>query len=121
MAPVFGRNCAAHRLPISLVLDLDSSGSEQCMFMMLSAHLQQLSQHVDDVVPQPAHISQIKARSVERAMRASHGATRWACKATSDAADLVSLRSAQRGVHREIVGAVQDKFCNQDAKGLMND
>jgi hypothetical protein len=86
MAPVFGRNCAAHRLPIALVLDLDSSGSEQCMFMMLSAHLQQLSLHVDDVVPQPAHISQIKARSVERAMRASHGTTGWACQAAGDAA-----------------------------------
>ena len=119
MAPVFGRNCAAHRLPIALVLDLDSSSFEKCMFMMLSAHLQQLSQHWDDVVPQPAHTSQIKARSVERAVVVSHGATRWACKATSDAADLVSLRSARRAVHREIVGAVQEKFCNLSAKGLI--
>jgi hypothetical protein len=62
MAPVFGRNCAAHHLEIALVLDLDRSGSEKCMFMMLSAHLQQLSQHVDDVVPHPAHTSQIKVR-----------------------------------------------------------
>ena len=88
MAPEFGRNYAAHHLLIALVLDLGSSGSEKCMFMKLSAHLQQLSQHVDDIVPQPVHTSQIKARSVERAMSASHGATRWACKATSDAADL---------------------------------
>ena len=65
MAPVFGRNCATHRLPIALVLDLESSGSEKCMFMMLSAHLQQLSQQVDDIVPQPAHTSQINVRSVE--------------------------------------------------------
>ena len=72
MAPVFGRNCAAHRLPIALVLDLESSGSEKCMFMMLSAHLQQLSQHVDNVVPQPEHSSQFDARPVDR--RAHHGA-----------------------------------------------
>jgi hypothetical protein len=75
--------------------------------MKLSDDVQQLSQHIGDVVPQPAHTSQIKARSEERAMRASHGATGWACKATSDEADLVRLRSAGRTFHPEIVGAVQ--------------
>ena len=96
MAPVFGRNCATHRLPIALVLDLDSSGSEKCMFMKLSAHLQQLSQHMEDIVPQPAHNSQIKAQSVERAVAASHGATLRACKATDDAAHLVHETARQR-------------------------
>ena len=76
MAPVFGRKCATHRLPIALALDLDSSGSEKCMFMKISAHLQQLSQHVDDIVPQPAHNSQIKARSVEGAVAGEVGSER---------------------------------------------
>ena len=62
MTPVLGRVCAAHRLLRAQVLDLDSSGSETPMFMKLSAHLQQLSQHIIDVVPHPAHNSQIKAR-----------------------------------------------------------
>ena len=89
------------------------------MFLKLRDDLQQLSQHIDDVVPQPAHTSQIRARSVERAMRASHGATGWACKAAGDAADLVRLPGARRAVHRDLVGAVQDKFFNLCLKGLM--
>ena len=88
--------------------------------MKLSAHLQQLSQHIGDVVPQPAHTSQIKARSVERAVGASHGTTGWVCKAAGDAAHLVRLPSARGAVHREIVGAVQGKFCNQCLKGLIH-
>jgi hypothetical protein len=118
MAPIFGRVCAAHRLPTVLVLDLDSSGSEPPMLMKLSSHLQQLSQHIIDVVPQPAHNSQSVARSVERAIAASHATTRWACKATGDAADLVRLPGARGADHREIVGAVQGKFGNQCLKGL---
>ena len=61
------------------------------MFLMPRDALQQLSQHIDGVIPQPAHKSQSATRSAERAMAASHGTTRWACKATSDAADLVRL------------------------------
>ena len=118
MTPVSGRVCAAHHLPTALVLDLDSSGSETPMFMMLSDHLLQLSQHIGDVVPQPAHTSQIKARSVERAVGASHSTTGWVCKAACDAADLVRLPGARRAVHRDLVGAVQDKFFNLCLKGL---
>ena len=108
MTPVSGRVCAAHHLPTALVLDLDSSGSETPMFMMLSDHLLQLSQHIGDVVPQPAHTSQIKARSVERAAGVSQGTTGWLCKAAGDAAHLARLPSARRSLHREIVGAVQE-------------
>ena len=81
MPPVYGRIFAAHHLPTAWELGLDCSGSTTPMFMKVSAHLQQLSQHIIDVVPQPAHKSQSVARSVERAMRAIHGTTRWACKA----------------------------------------
>jgi hypothetical protein len=62
MTPASGQVCAAHRFPTALVLDLHSSGSETPIFMKLSAHLQQLSQHIIDVDPHPAHNSQIKAR-----------------------------------------------------------
>ena len=118
MTSVTSQVSTAHRLLTSWELDLECSGRRGPMIMKLPHHLQQLSQHIGDAVPQPAHISQIKARSVERAMRASHGATGWACQAAGDAAHLARLWSARGGVHREIVGAVQDKFCNQDAKGL---
>ena len=65
MTPVLGRVCAAHRLLRAQVLDLDSSGSETPMFMKLSDHLQQLTQHIDHDVPLPAHRSQSAVRSVE--------------------------------------------------------
>ena len=77
MAPVFGRNCAVHRLPIALVLDLDSSGSETTVFMKPSDDLQQLLQHIGDVVPQPANTSQIKARSSEQAVCGSEPWYHW--------------------------------------------
>jgi hypothetical protein len=35
------------------------------MFMMLIDHLEQLSWHIDDVVPQPAHKSQLAAWSAD--------------------------------------------------------
>ena len=54
---------------------------EMPMFMKLSAHLQQLSRHIGDIVPLPAHTSQSGARSVERALGASHGTIGLACKA----------------------------------------
>ena len=88
------------------------------MLLMSGGGLRQLSQHNEDVVPQPAHSSQSAAPSVERAMAPSHGATGWACKATSEEADLERLRSARRAVHRDLVGAVQDKFFNLCLKGL---
>ena len=88
MAPVLWLACAAHHLPTAWVLHLDSSGSETTLFMKLRDDLQQLLQHIGNVVPQPAHICQSAARSAERAMAVSHGATCWACKGTSDAADL---------------------------------
>ena len=75
--------------------------------MKLTDHLQQLSQQIIDVVPQPASTSQMVERLVERAVGASHGTTGWACKALGQAADLVRLHRARRGRHREIVGAVQ--------------
>ena len=75
---------------------------------MLEDHLEQLLQHIGDVVPQPEHISQSNASSVEQAMGASHGATGWTCKAAGHAADLVRRWSARRAVHRDLVGAVQD-------------
>ena len=74
------------------------------MLLKLSNDLQQLSQHIGDVVPQPAHTSQSAAQSAERAMAVSNGATQWACKATSDTADLARLWSARGGLHREVVG-----------------
>ena len=119
MTPVFGRVCAAHRLPTALVLDLDSSGSEAPMFMKLTDALQRLMQQVEDAVPQPEHKSQMGARSVVQAMRASHGTAGWACKAVSDEADLVRRTSARRGRHRELVGAVQAKSRNLCVKGLI--
>ena len=50
-------------------------------------------QHIIDVVPQPAHSSQSVARSVERAVGASHGTAGWACKAATQEADLPRLRA----------------------------
>ena len=98
------RVCAAHMLEIARQHEPRTSALGYLMFLRPRDDLQQLSQHIGNVVPQPAHISQIKARSVERAMRASHGATGWACQAAGDAAHLARLWSARGGVHREIVG-----------------
>ena len=89
------------------------------MFLMPRDALQQLSRHIGDDVPQPAHKSQSGAWSVKRAIGASHGAAGWTCKAAGHAADLERLRSARRSLHRELVGAVQDKFFNLCLKGLM--
>ena len=118
MAWVGGRVCAAHMFPTARERESCTSVLEDLMFLRPRDDLQQLSQHIGNVVPQPAHISQIKARSVERAMRASHGTTGWACQAAGDAAHLARLWSARGGVHREIVGAVQGHFINLDAKGF---
>ena len=116
---VGGRVHASHRLPTSWDIDLERSVLKAPVFMKVPHHVWQLWQHVEDVVPQPAHKSQSAARSVERAMAASHGTTCWACKATRDAADLVRLQGARRAVHRDLVGAVQDKFFNLCLKGLI--
>ena len=113
------RVCAAHMLEIAREHEPRTSALGDLMFLRPRDDLQQLSQHIGDVIPQPAHTSQIKARSVERAMGASYSATGWTCKAVGDAAHLASLWSARGGVHREIVGAVQGHFINLDAKGLI--
>ena len=118
MAWADGRDCAAHMLPIAWEHEPRASNLGDLMFLRPRDDLEQPSQYIDDVVPQPAHTSQIKARSIERAMGASHSATGWACKAADDAAHLVRLRSARRSVCRHRVGAVQDVFCNPSAKGL---
>ena len=110
--------CAAHRLPSAPELDMDSSGHEPPVLMKLSHHLLWLSHHIGDDVPQPAHKSQSGARSVERAVGASHGTTGWACKAATQEADLPRLQRARRGLHREIVGAVQGRSRNLCLKGL---
>jgi hypothetical protein len=78
----------------------------------------QLWQQIIDVVPQPAHSSQSVARSVKRAVGASHGTAGWACKAATQEADLPRLTRAQRGLHRELVGAVQAESRNMCLKGL---
>jgi hypothetical protein len=76
MAPVFGRVCTAHRLPIVLVLDLNSSGSETSVFMKLSVHLQQLSQHIIDVVAATCTQQPI-GRAVSRASYSSEPRCHW--------------------------------------------
>ena len=110
--------CATHRLPIAQERDLDGNGLEAPMFMKLTDALQRLMQQVEDAVPQPEHKSQMGARSVVQAMRASHGAAGSACKATGQAADLTRLTRTRRGLHREIVGAVQSQSRNLCPKRL---
>ena len=73
--------CATHRLPIAQERDLDGNGLEAPMFMKHTDALQRLMQQVEDAVPQPEHKSQMGARSVVRAMGASHGTIELACKA----------------------------------------
>ena len=118
MTWVGGRICAAHLLLTAQEHKPSSSEVKEPMLLMPRDDLQQLSQHIDHDVPQPAHTSQLAARSVERAMRASHGAARWACKVSGHGADLVRLPGARRAFHRDLVGAVQDKFFNLCLKGL---
>ena len=107
MAGVGGRICAAHRLPKAREQEPSSSGCSDAMYLMPRDDLQQLSQHIDDIVPQPEHTNQTGAQSVEQAMRASHGTAGWACKAAGRAADLPRRWSARRSIHRDLVGAVQ--------------
>ena len=112
MTSVIRQVCAAHHLLVAWELDLDGSGFERRMLMKLRSDLEQLSRHIGDDVPQPAHKSQSGAVSVERAMGASHGTTGWVCKATSHEADLVRLTSARRGRHRDLLAAVQVSIPN---------
>ena len=107
MVWVGGRICAAHRLPTAGEHESSSSRLIYPMFLMPRDDLEQLSQHIDDDIPQPAHTSHSAARSVERAMGAGHGLTGWVCKAASAAADLARRWSARRSLHRVIVGAVR--------------
>ena len=105
MPCVGGRFHAAHRLPTARELELGSSGLRVPRFMRLTHHLWQLSQHIGNVVPQPAHTSQSRPLgSADRAMRASYGTTGWACKAPDHAADLARRWSARRSLHRDLVG-----------------
>jgi hypothetical protein len=77
--------------------------------------LQQLLQHIDNGVPQPAHTIQIAARSVERAVGASHGTTGWACKAPGRAADLQRLQFVSRSPHTSIFFSC---VCNQHSRAM---
>ena len=108
----------AHLLLIVREHDPSSSEVKEPMFLMPRDDLEQLSQHIDHDVPQPAHNNQSDSSSVERPMRASHGATGWACEGPSDGADLVRRWSARGAVHREIVGAVQRTYRYLCARGL---
>ena len=115
---VGGRVHASHRLPTSWDIDLERSVLKAPVFMKVPHHVRQLWRHVEDGVPQPAHKSQSAARSVERAMAASHDATLRACKATDDAAHLVRLWSARRSLHREGRRQVRYSRVNLCLKGL---
>ena len=95
MASLIGRVCAAYRLQTAQELGLDSSGLKTPEYLKFSLALQQLSQHMSVVVPQPEQTSQSSASSIERAVGASHGGTRWVCKAAGHGADLDGLRSAR--------------------------
>ena len=61
------RVCAAHMLEIAREHEPCTSALGDLMFLRPRDDLQQLSQYIGDVIPQPAHTSQIKARSVVRA------------------------------------------------------
>ena len=104
MPSAMWRVCAAHRLLTARDLGLACCGLKTPGFLKLWLALQQLSQHIGDVVPQPEPKSQTGARSVERAMRASHGTAGWACKAADHEADLQALSSARRSRHQSCVG-----------------
>ena len=75
MASFTSQVCAVHRLPTVQEIDLDGSQLNASVFMKLS---QKLLQHIDNIVPQPAHSSHLVAWSVERAVRASYGIASWA-------------------------------------------
>ena len=104
------RICSAHCLLTAYELDLGCSRLETPRYLKL----RQLLQHIIDVVPQPAHKSQSVARSVKRAMGASHYASGWARNVAGQMSDLVRLRSSRRGLHapgqtRFVSGNVREK------------
>ena len=78
-----GQLAGLRRSPLARAheLDLGSSDLQRPRLVKLTDDLQLLLQHIDNVVAQPADISQSSALSVERAMGASHGTTGLACKA----------------------------------------
>ena len=101
MASLIGRLCAAYRSQIIQELGLGSSRLETPRYLKITAAFQQLSHHIGDLVPQPAHSNQSGSWSVEQAMAASHGAAGDACKASGQASNLVRLQSARRGLPRD--------------------
>ena len=95
-----GRVCAAYGLPVSRDIDPRCCVGVAPGYLKLRVILRQLVACRLDVVPQPAHSSHSVTWSVVRAMRASHSASGWACKAACHAAHLEPIRSARESLHR---------------------
>ena len=95
-----GRVCAAYGLPVSRDIDPRCCVGVAPGYLKLRVILRQLVACRLDVVPQPAHSSHSVTWAVVRAMRASHSASGWACKAAGHAAHLQPIRSAREGLHR---------------------
>ena len=112
IARLAGRSRGTHRLPTAQDVEHDGSGPKATMSLKPRPLLVGLEQHSTALVPIPAGSRQLVSRSVQRAMGASHRTAGWACKAPGQAADLVRLRSARRGLHRRSSGQVQDPFPN---------
>ena len=112
------RVCVVHDSRVAWEHELCCSGVMELASMRCSCDVQGLSQHIGGVIRQPASMSQSVARSVVQAVGASHGTTGLARKATGQAADLQRLRSARRGLHREIDGRAEFVTVNLCLKGL---
>ena len=110
--------CAAHWLPTARELDLARCWLETPGFLLLRLAFQQLLQHIDDIVLQPAYSRQSSSLSVERAVGAGNGATRGAWKAPGQAADLARLQSARRGLPRDRRGRPWGAVVNVSVKRL---
>jgi hypothetical protein len=112
------RVCVVHDSRVAREHEPCCSGVMELASMRCSCDVQRLSQHIGSVIRQPAGMSQSVASSVEQAVGASHGTTGSACKAAGQAADLQRLRSARRGLHREIDGRAELVTVNVVAKRL---
>jgi hypothetical protein len=112
------RVCVVHDSRVAREHEPCCSGVMELASMRCSCDVQRLSQHIGSVIRQPAGMSQSVAWSVEQAVGASHGTTGSACKAAGQAADLQRLRSARRGLRREIDGRAEFVTVNVVAKGL---
>ena len=118
MSSLIGRVCAAYRLQTAQELGLGSSGLKTPRYLKIIAAFQQLSHHIGDLVPQPAHRKQSGSSSVEGAMGAGYGATGAACKAPGQATNLVRLQSARRGLPRDRRSSPGCRLGNVSVKGL---